>query len=167
MVVYPAPRIRCEINHGQRAGWKFFPQPLAQLDIPGRDQDFRRLVQAGIVADRQQASCLVLLGTNDRQNGLRGRHIEAFVEADLHHGGPLRRQRCHGLPGPGGRRTQDQIGKEAMPCHVGAHQPRGRRTALIERADHIGQSRRPVRFGVAQQHETAHGGNIDFRPRKV
>src|SRR3974390_3571650 len=54
MRMQPGPAIYREIDDDQAGGRELFRQPLAGLDVAGRDQQAREVVQTRIVPDPQE-----------------------------------------------------------------------------------------------------------------
>ena len=107
------------------------------------------------------------LSADDPKERPRRCQIEPFIEIHSKAGRPLRHHLGEGIAGASRRRTQNKLGNEVVPGKVAAHQARGGCPSFAKRAIFIGGPRRSVRFGVAQQDESAHGGSIDFADRKV
>ena len=162
-----APILAGEIDHGQARGRQTLAQALARLDIAGRDQDARDLVQAGIVPDHHQRTGPAADFLDHVEDALRPGVIEPVLVSDR--GGHGKRG-DHAFPGLAcalRTRHQDTIRNERVVGEIGAEFGGILASARIERAVAIAVAGRGLfGLGMSQQHQ-AHGVCIDFFHVKV
>src|SRR5580704_16882282 len=156
------PIVEGEIDDDEARGRQYLRHPFARVDVARRDQLHRDVVQAGIVADDDKTMRAARLAY-DFQERLGCSIVDALFVAEPRRLGKRRRRQRPGFLSALGRRHQRQVGVKAMAGHIGSDHGGVVAAALDQFAVAVALAGfGALGLGMAQQQQTAHGGNVAF-----
>ena len=161
------PIVDRQIDDNEARSGKLLVELFAHIHIARCDQLQREIVQPRIMADDCKRMRLARFADGADQRFRTG-VINTFIGDHARCLGKGCGDQRPGLLRPFCRRDQGEVGKEAVMRHISADRRSVGATAFHQLAVAVALARRgALGFGVAEQHQSAHRGNVAFRAQPV